>query len=143
MQKLVKASANLCRASFVSAIAGIVKWSNFNFTALWFALTQLGIATTLIRTQCYGNLSPCWQSPAVWHSVWAEKIWRQEFLIKLRQDLTENNYSGPLENGSPRNIADGDLRGWFNHLTRYFSHKLIRHTRIMRKNQKQSVKTSG
>jgi len=56
MQRLVKASANTAGLKSASAISGIAKWAILVFGFL-IALTQLGIATTLIQTIFIGLIA--------------------------------------------------------------------------------------
>lgn len=87
MQKLVKASADAAGLHSSSAIAGIVKWAILIFGFV-VALTQLGIATTLIQTIVMGIIAMIAIAGGLAFGLGGKDM-AARILDKIKTDLTE------------------------------------------------------
>ena len=87
MYRLVKASADAAGLKSSSAVASIIKWAILIFGFV-IALTQLGIATTLIQTIVIGVIAMIALAGGLAFGL-GGKDQAVRILEKLRQDLTE------------------------------------------------------
>jgi small-conductance mechanosensitive channel len=87
MQKLVKASADTAGLASSGAIAGIVKWAILIFGFV-IALTQLGIAPTLIQTIVIGIIAMIALAGGLAFGLGGKDM-ASRILDKIRQDLSE------------------------------------------------------
>lgn len=87
MQRLVKASADTAGLSSSSAIAGLVKWAILIFGFV-IALTQLGIAPTLIQTIVIGVIAMIAIAGGLAFGLGGKDL-AAKILDKIRQDLGE------------------------------------------------------
>jgi len=87
MYKLVKASADAAGLHSSSAIAGIVKWAILIFSFI-IALTQLGIATTLIQTIVMGIIAMIAIAGGLAFGLGGKDM-AARVLDKIKTDLTE------------------------------------------------------
>lgn len=87
MQRLVKASADTAGLSSSSAIAGLVKWAILIFGFV-IALTQLGIAQTLIQTIVIGVIAMIAIAGGLAFGLGGKDL-AARILDKIRQDLSE------------------------------------------------------
>ena len=87
MQKLVKASADAAGLQSSSTIGGIVKWAILIFGFV-IALTQLGIATTLIQTIVMGIIAMIAIAGGLAFGLGGKNM-AEKTLEKLKDDLTE------------------------------------------------------
>jgi small-conductance mechanosensitive channel len=87
MQKLVKASADAAGLHSSSTIGGIVKWAILIFGFV-IALTQLGIATTLIQTVVMGIIAMLAIAGGLAFGLGGKDM-AERTLEKLKDDLTE------------------------------------------------------
>ncbi|HPJ80431.1 MAG TPA: hypothetical protein PLF70_01890 [Candidatus Portnoybacteria bacterium] len=87
MYKLVKASADAAGLHSSSAIAGIVKWAILIFGFI-IALTQLGIATTLIQTIVMGIIAMIAIAGGLAFGLGGKDM-AARVLDKIKTDLTE------------------------------------------------------
>jgi len=87
MYKLVKASADAAGLHSASAIAGIVKWAILIFGFV-IALTQLGIATTLIQTIVMGIIAMIAVAGGLAFGLGGKDM-ASKILDKIKDDLTE------------------------------------------------------
>jgi len=87
MQKLVKASADTAGLHSSAVIAGIVKWSILIFGFV-IALTQLGIAATLIQTVVIGIIAMFAIAGGLAFGLGGKDM-ATKVLEKMKEDLTE------------------------------------------------------
>jgi small-conductance mechanosensitive channel len=87
MQKLVRASADAAGLGSSNTIAGIVKWAIWIFGFV-IALTQLGIASTLIQTIVIGIIAMVALAGGLAFGLGGKDV-AVEILDKIRQDLGE------------------------------------------------------
>ena len=87
MYKLVKASTDAAGLHSASAIAGIVKWAILIFGFV-IALTQLGIATTLIQTIVMGIIAMIAVAGGLAFGLGGKDM-ASKILDKIKDDLTE------------------------------------------------------
>ena len=87
MHKLVKASADAAGLQSSSTIAGIVKWAILIFGFV-IALTQLGIAVTLIQTIVIGIIAMVAIAGGLAFGLGGKDM-ATKILEKMKEDLTE------------------------------------------------------
>jgi len=86
MQRVVKASADAAGLSSSGAVGGIAKWAILVFGFV-IALTQLGIATTLIQTIVIGLIAMLALAGGLAFGL-GGKDWAARILDRIKQDLT-------------------------------------------------------
>jgi len=86
MQRVVKASADAAGLSSSGAVGGIAKWAILVFGFV-IALTQLGIATTLIQTIVIGLIAMLALAGGLAFGL-GGKDWAARILDRIKQDLS-------------------------------------------------------